>query len=305
MFLNGDPSHPFNKQPFTANPPQPCSTSDFQQGLTNLFGLEAQTRRPWLRVIWACSEERDEWGPIAKDWSDYGAGGRGEWRRRYLYSSEASYGNAFDEARGLWVARQIWKDQSPPRFVVEKLIPAHVQSIGWADRARILPEHPGFAEGVDHDGDPFTARKPIGGIYVPLEVDDRKTIRGGIIADHNGTCCANAEANDQICYGTYAVPGNGHLELLQNLTQQVKALPERRPGLATPEELEEAAKRTKAAYLEYWEAVERRLSERILAALKTHKPMFSDDPTVRAHGKFHFLSGHNKSGTPKVILTDS
>lgn len=296
MFLNGDSSHPFNRQPFTSNPPQPFPVGDFQRGLTDLFGLEANTRRPWLRVIWACSEDRDDYGPVAYDWSEYGAGGKGEWRRRYLYSATESYGEAFDEARGLWLSRQIWADISPPRFVVERLIPAHIQSIGWNGRARIIPEHPGFAEGIDSDGDPFTARKPIGGIYVPLEVDDRKTIRGGVIGDHNGTCCRNVEADDRICYGTFAAPGDGHLELLQKLTQAVKAAPERRPGLATPEELEETSRRTKKSYLDYWKDAESRLSERIYEALKTHRAAFSEDPTRRAWGQFYFTRGHSKSG---------
>jgi hypothetical protein len=297
-FLNSDPSHPFNRLPFTANHPQPFPTREFQKGLTDLFGVETQSGRPWLRVVWAPSQERDQWGPLALDWNEYGAGGKGEWRRRYLYSTSESYGESFDEARGLWLSREIWNDVSFPRFVCEKLIPESVMAAGWDDHAELIPGSPGFAEGRDSDGDRFTSRKPIGGLYVPMEVDDRVSIRGGVIADHNEYCCAAAENEERMCYGTFAAPGQAHLEYLQKLTRLIKALPERRPGLVTPAELEELSRRTVELREQYWQDAERRFAERVHEAALTHLPGISEDPTVRAHGKYHWMSGHNKSGTP-------
>src|SRR5262245_58214310 len=107
-------SHPLNRTPFTAIQPQPADIKAFQAGLTRMLGSDAQTGRPWLRVIWAQDQGADEWGPIAKDWNDYGAGGRGEWRARYLYSSSVHYITSLDPISGVTTRCEVWEDIPPP-----------------------------------------------------------------------------------------------------------------------------------------------------------------------------------------------
>lgn len=268
-------NHPFDRLPFTENFPRPLSVLSFQAELNKLFGLEQLSSRPWLRIIWAQDEGRDEHGWIAKDWSDYGAGGHGEWRRRYLFSSETRFDQAFDEARGVWTAREVWQDVSPPRFIIERFMPPDIACKGWDNGLIPLLSNPNYAEGRDREGDKFTARKPIEGLYVPLEIDDRLVMRGGVIADHDSTCCKRASADNAICYGEYVVPGGPHLGLLQMMAQMIKAKVEQRPGEMTAKERAAIVKKTSERKEKYWTGFEDRIRQITKDALKTHKRMLN------------------------------
>lgn len=290
-----NPDHPLNATPFTRNFPQPVNIQSFQQAVTQVFGREGTTRRPWVRCVWAGSDRLDDAGlPEAMLWDQYGRGGRGEWRRRYLYSSSREMGQFVDEKTGLPYSREVWTDISPARFVLERFIPPDVALAGWKPTGR------------DRDGDLWTDRMPAEGLYVPLETN-APGIRGGIIAHHDGHCCRAADISQSICYGWYAEPGELHLNTLRQLVAQINALPERRPGPITHDELANAAQRSAEAHETLWTDIEHRIQQRILDATLTHSAMLSEDPSVRHHGKYHFLSAHSRSGLPagrRIVLTD-
>lgn len=295
-----NPDHPFNSQPFTENVPAPVRTWKFQEDLTRLFGRHDATGKPWVRIIWAQSNERDDDGEwLAKDWNEYGAGGYGEWRRRYLYSSHSSMEEAFDEVRQLFVAREVWHDVSPPRFVLEKFIPPEIACMGWDDRLTPLESAPNFAEGRDADGDRLTARKPVRGLYVPIEIDDRAMIRGGVLAAHAFDCCKLAQLEQSQCYGYYVEPGEAHMEIARRLAAALQQVRERRPGIMSQEEHAAANLRSRKRDQEYTANYEQRIRQIVTDAFKTHRGgLLSESPTAQKWGRFNFLSGHNPAGTP-------
>lgn len=296
--LGVDYNHPLNRTPFTAIQPQPADLKTFQSGLTRMLGVDAQTGRPWLRCIWAQDQGADEWGPIAKDWDDYGNGGHGEWRARYLYSSTRRFLTFTDPATGLSGQREVWEDIPPPRFVLERLIPPDVACLNW-DTPTSKDAHVHLAltgEYLDQDGDRYSPRKPTGGYYVPLELEYPGRIGGGMIADHDSKCCKNAKKADLVCYGWYAEPGAAHLTIVEQAVQAIKRRRERRPGIITPEEQAKAVKNSREGAEKYWGALEGRLSRITLDALNTHAGMLSQDPTRQTWGKYVFTGGHSKSG---------
>ncbi len=299
-------NHPLNRTPFTAIQPQPCDLRQFQAGLTRMLGVDAQTGRPWLRCIWAQSQDHDEWGWIAKDWNDYGNGGHGEWRARYLYSSTRRFLTSVNPATGVCTRREVWDDIPPPRFCLERLIPPDVACLNWdtptSKEAWIHRALTG--EYLDQDGDRYSPRKPLGGLYVPLEFDYPRRITGGMIADHDSVCCKNAKKADSICYGWYAEPGAEHLAAIEQAVQAIKQRRERRPGIITAEEQTASIKGARERYGKYWGTLESRLSRITLDALHTHAGLLSSDPTRQAWGKWAFVreGAHSKSGaTPEEI----
>lgn len=291
-------SHPLNKTPFTSIHPQPADVTRFQVGLTRMLGVDAQTGRPWLRIVWAQDQGSDEWGPIAKDWNDYGNGGYGEWRARYLYSSTCRFIASVDPATGLSTRREVWDDIPPPRFVLERLIPPDVACLDWntptSQQAWIHQALTG--EYIDQDGDRYSPRKPLGGYYEPLPFDYPNRIVGGIIADHDSKCCKNAKKRDEVCYGFYAEPGAEHLAIIEHAVQAIKQRRERRPGIIAPEEQAKAVAQSREGVEGYWHRFENRLSRLTLDALHTHAGLLSQDPTRQSWGKYVFTAGHSKSG---------
>lgn len=296
--LTRDPGHPLNRTPFTSVHPQPCDLKHFQSGLTRMLGVDNQTGRPWLRAIWAQSQERDEWGWIAKDWDDYGNGGHGEWRARYIYSSECRYITFTDPISGVHGQREVWLDIPPPRFAVERLIPPDVACLGWntpVNREAYI--HRALTgEYRDNDGDRYSPRKPVGGYYVPLEFDYPERIVGGMIADHDSHCCAAAKVADSVCYGWYVEPGAEHLAILEAAVFAIKQKRERRPGVITPEEQAQAIKQSREGVEGYYQGLEGRLSRIALDALHTHAGLLSEDPTRASWGSRVFTRGHSRSG---------
>lgn len=292
--------HPLNKTPFKTIHPAPADIRAFQAGLTRMLGVDNQTGRPWLRIIWAQDQGADEWGPIAKDWNDYGNGGHGEWRARYLYSSECRFTTFTDPSTGIVSRREVWEDIPPPRFVLERLIPPDVACLSWntptSNDAYVHLALTG--EYIDQDGDRYSPRKPLGGLYVPLEFDYPGRIVGGMIADHDSKCCENAKREDSVCYGFYAEPGQEHLSVLSAAVYAIKKKKEQRPGIITPEEQAAARRDARERSGRYWGGLEGRLSRLTLDALRTHAGMLSSDPSKQAWGKYSFVraGAHSKSG---------
>lgn len=265
-----------------------------------MLGVDAQTGRPWLRVIWAQDQGADEWGPIARDWNDYGNGGHGEWRARYLYSSESKLTTFTDVATGVTTRREVWEDIPPPRFVLERLIPPDVACLDWntPTSREAWIHHALTGEYIDQDGDRYSPRKPEGGLYVPLEFDYPERISGGMVADHDSVCCRDAKKTDSICYGWYVEPGQEHLSIIEAAVFAIKQRKERRPGIITPEEQAKSIRQSRAGVEGYYSGLHSRLSRITLDALRTHAGMLSPDPTRQKWGKYAFVraGAHSKSG---------
>ena len=184
--------------------------------------------------------------------------------------------------------------------MLEKFIPPEVACLGWDDHLTPLESAPNFAEGRDADGDRLTARKPVRGYYVPIEVDDRVMIRGGVLAEHRNNCCAQARLENAICYGSYAAPGDDHLEIARRLAKAIQEVKERRPGLSTREELADSSRRSAQHHEAFMQRFQDRIKRIAEDAFTTHSGgMLSDSPTAQTWGKFHFLSNHNRAGSPK------
>jgi len=296
--LGVDINHPLNRTPFNAIQPPPADVKAFQAGLTRMLGVDAQTGRPWLRIIWAQDQGSDDFGPIAKDWDDYGAGGHGEWRARYLYSSTPHFITSIDPVSGVCIRREAWEDIPPPRYCLERLIPPDVACLGWnVPTSKEAWIHRGLTgEYIDQDGDRYSPRKPSGGYYVPLEIEHPGRIAGGMIADHNSKCCKNASKADSMCYGWYAEPGAEHLAIVEAAVAAIKKRKERRPSIITPEEQARVMKAAREGGEQYWSALRGRFSQIALDALNTHEGMLSQDPSKQQWGKFMFTAGHSKSG---------
>lgn len=276
-----------NQTPFTANLPQPVAVEGFQKELTRIFGVEPTTKRPWVRIVWPATDARDEFGePLAFDWDEYGDGGRGLWRRRYLYSADVSYVDCYDPESGLWYAKECWEDVAPPRFMLERLIPPHLALMGW--------KH----QGVDKDGMKWTSRCPLYGRYEALLILPQvsELLKGGMFARHDGTCCRAAKEEGVDCYGYYVEPGAEHVQELERLAYLQRKAKERRPGVQTAEEHEAAMKRSRERNERYWQKLGDKIQQIYVEGFKTHKARLSLDPSVNANGIYHWMSGTSKSG---------
>lgn len=281
-----------NELPFTENFPQPCDTKAFQAEIDRLFGFEATTGRSWLRIVWMpapFSEVDDAGEPLTYDWDEYANGGRGAWRRRYIYSADASYVDVFDIAKNIWYSKEVWNDIAPPRFILERFIQPDIALLGWK------------ASGTDQDGSKWTSRRPTYGRYEGLMLmpDVSDVLQGGMIVRHDEQCCKDARAERVDCYGFYEPPGNRHLEELERLAWLRRKAAERRPGISTHEERVDAAKRTTAHNEEYWGKFGQDIKQIYLDGFKTHAPSLSPDASVRSNGKYHWTAAHNRSGLKK------
>lgn len=295
--------NPLNEPPFTENYPQPVDIASFQKELTRIFGKHEGTGRPWVRVIWMASgiNQVDEYGwPIAYDWDMYGNGGKGEWRRRYLYASSCDRLDLLDPATGLWYAKKIWTDISPPRFAIERFIHPEEALRGWV------------ASGIDSLGDKWTDRRPTYGRYEPLMFPPNLLplvphIATGVISAHNDYCCLQASKEQMLCYGQYAEPSRVHLDEFQRLRYMQLQAKEDRPGEMTRDQFAAAQERSKKRDSRVFSKTESNIDLIVKEAWKTHRGLLSEDPSQNTHGVWHWMSGHNKAGTPtkpKIELTD-
>lgn len=138
---------------------------------------------------------------------------------------------------------------------------------------------------IDLKGDP-----PPDGIYSHFHT----------VAEHDHRCCNGTLLinGHQACYGFFGVPDENELALVQMAIRLRDRTPELRPGEKIPQaELEQELRETK-----YWEEYNREKTREefrdiLVDEFKTHQAtIFSDDESVQKNGRFHWLSGHNKSG---------
>jgi len=124
-----------------------------------------------------------------------------------------------------------------------------------------------------------------------------------MIAYHDDKCCSGAEIKfGEPCLGGYRQPTESDIERIQ------KALRRREQAsnsevAPTPEQLEKQRQDMLEARDE---RRGRELRERLEDWTKTHAHTWTThDPSVIQHGKYHWTSGHSKSGTPQTKEQDA
>ncbi len=122
----------------------------------------------------------------------------------------------------------------------------------------------------------------------------------------NGPCCERLwTVARQRCWGLYREPAE--IDLLRVRKAWRLQLEHRRehPGEELPPNVLVEARRASFESHEQWKQnLKDSTGEMIDDFMKTHSFSFTtDDPSVHRWGRFHFMSGHKKSGSP-VILTD-
>jgi len=116
------------------------------------------------------------------------------------------------------------------------------------------------------------------------------------VAHHDEQCCNGREVKDhEPCLGAYREPREADLDRIARILQRRDRATK---GDLTPDPVQ-TAKRHKGLVEERNEKRDSQLREKISDFTKTHSfTWFTHDPTVISHGKYHWMSGHNKSGSP-------
>jgi hypothetical protein len=124
-----------------------------------------------------------------------------------------------------------------------------------------------------------------------------------MIALHDEQCCGGAEVkNGEPCLGGYRQPTEADIERIQKALRR-REQAENSEVAPTPELLE---KRRQDILEARDERRRREVRERLEDWTKTHAHTWTThDPTVISHGKYHWLSGHSKSGTPQTKERDA
>lgn len=303
-----DPGHPLNKTPFTCNHDAPADVAGFQERLTSLFGTEGTTGRPWVRIVWGQDATgRDQWGWLAKTWNEYRQGGLGNWQMAYQYESHCEFEEFVNPETGITTKLERWHDVGVPRFILERFVPPEMACLAWDKPVSADAEMTLALTGEFHDaeGDRYTPYKPEHGMYLPLELTINRMVSGGVIADHDGTCCKAAKISDSICYGWYTEPGGRHLEIMEFMAAQLKRAKERRPGVLTQQEMLAAKERGRLQREAYYLGLEERMFRIALTAARTSAGgLLSPSHKAQRWGKYKFIreGAHSKSGaTPDEI----
>lgn len=191
----------------------------------------------------------------------------GAWRMRYPFYR-------FEDAGQIL-------DIGIPRFYVEELVPREtLMAHGRWDAARYY-------------------RDPVNGELIDVlgpcpETGFYETVFQ--VAYHDERCCNGREVKDHApCLGAYRTPNDQDIDRIARILQ--------RRDRATEGELNpsaaRAAKRYKGLADQRDQQARAKMVDQINDFMKTHAfTWFTHDPTVISHGKYHWLSGHNKSGSP-------
>lgn len=159
-----------------------------------------------------------------------------------------------------------------PRIYIEAFLPPEVVC------------RSGNLAGVDGDGDRYSEWWPREGDWMPMiEICEH---------DEYKTCCKTAHENDQNCHGYFRAPDQRDVETMEGLWQAWQRMRSVGPTDAPDRDLANdamryAIEREKARHAAMMEEV----SYNTKSFFRTHAPQLSDDPSVQANGKFHFLKG--------------
>lgn len=254
--------HPLDNPAINENLPAPCDIRWFQRKLDQIMGKELNGKSR-CRLVWGMDMER------ARVWDHY----HRQWRASYPLHKHRET-ELFVPAR-----LQKWRDIGTPRWFIERYIPPDIACIGWQ------------VSGFDSEGIEYFDPAPVDGLY--------ESFFDGQLANHdpNQRCCELARSLYKPCIGYYREPDEYDLTIIRGLKQITDREKERRPGPSTPEELEKSRLKAEEAYAAWSDELERSITPNIADALKTHQYSLSDDPGVVSHGGFHFMSGHNRSGS--------
>ena len=180
------------------------------------------------------------------------------------------------------------RDIGTPRFYVEEL--HEVAELGAGDnweRAR-YQRHPQTGVILEDVLGPM----PLDGYYTSVFC----------VAHHDDHCCYGREVvKGEPCLGAFRLPTEFDMQRIRRMHQNRNAAT--RAQLApTAEEISKKAAEHSAA-----RDAERhtRVTDAVDDFMKLHGWRFTEhDPTRLSNGKFHWLSGHNKSGTPTKDSTN-
>jgi len=263
--------HPLDNPVLNENLPPPCDVKWFQRKLDKIMGKEINGKSR-LRIVWGMDMEK------ARVWDHYSR----QWRAAYPLRMFRKPKVWLPPGMRISRAAYEWSDIGTPRWFIERFIPPDVCCIGWE------------VTGKDSEGIEFYDPLPVDGLYEPLF--------DGQLADHDANlgCCRIARSCNKPCIGYYREPDEFDLQLIRGMKQLAEREKERRPGLSTPEELEQSRKRAAQDYDKWSQELNNSISPAVADALKTHHYSLSDDPSVVQHGGFHWVRGTSKSGaTPE------
>lgn len=227
---------------------------EFQRKLDKIAGLSSNGRSN-VRLIWpADSDESISMHTV-----------NGEKRARYRLYTQVYEAQGTTPA-GVAFVEDIEVDITVPRFIIEE-----------------------FHEPFEEAFNPATEETSGQGYYTHLWT----------VAYHDEKCCGGREATEagELCLGLYREPGERDFEelkrriRLRDSEKRYRAVGER----MTEAEAAAVARNTRAQI----EGVEERRKADYYAALmdafRTHgHRLFTDDPSVLSHGKYHFLKGASK-----------
>jgi len=180
------------------------------------------------------------------------------------------------------------RDIGTPRFFVEEL--HDVSELGAGDnweRAR-YQRHPQTGIILADVLGPM----PLDGYYTDVFM----------IAHHDELCCGGRETvKTERCLGAFRLPNDSDLQRIRRMHQNRNAATLAQLAPTVEEISKKAAEHSAARDAER----HTRVTEAVDDFMKSHAWRFTEhDPTRLSNGKFHWLSGHNKSGTPTKDSTN-
>lgn len=120
------------------------------------------------------------------------------------------------------------------------------------------------------------------------------------IAYHDERCCdGTGSIMGHLCNGLYRDPEAADLDDLQRMVKEREQAGERvdPDGPLTNYETQTALARLRQWRQQYEQGTKKRFMDAMIDGFLPQAPrLLSDDPTTRIWGKYHFLSGHSKSG---------
>lgn len=243
---------------WTENISSPSFSSQLEKDLLSAGGTDSQGR-PNFRIVWGQDFSK------ARVWSRY----EQDWFPRYWYRTIKEQKIIETEANLIAPVQFTFQKIGTPRFFIESRLDPEV---AYAS---------GTGKGIDSDGCIYgeAARDESSEWWTFIEV-----------CHHDGECCALANEVNSTCHGKFELPGERQLQMVrayrQWLSQQVGIDP-RKP--VTADFKANAFRQARDAERKQREMLEEQMEYASRHFLNTHIHRLSEDPSVLANGKYHFL----------------